>query len=288
MNPRVVAFFMLFHIFAWLAVRAASTAHAISQPVIASAAVSLFFSVLAFGIAFVINLGVASEYQSSPWMFAGWICFAANCGISVVRSILESHALSWIWPGYVQAPLYQVLHQTPIAIANLFLLAGLVSMWIAIRSLGLQVRLSAGDWTAIGLIAALLFGLAVSRNNLEGLLSPYQIALAAEQTGLVILSLCAVISVVLRRWAVEMGGGHLARALQFLAAYVTLRSLLVFVTAYFTPGPATPGLTLAIGLGWSTVPWLATLAAVSCARLSVDAAHELEQRRALRTVLILD
>ena len=191
---------------------------------------------------------------------------AANCGISVVRSILESHALSWqSRPATCRrrSTRYSIRHRS--------------RSRICFSSQALSPCGSPSDRSVSKSACPPATGRPSASSPLSCLVSPSHATISRacslrtkslwplNRPSSCILSLCAVISVVLRRWAVEMGGGHLARALQFLTAYVTLRSLLVFVTAYFTAGPATPGLTLAIGLGWSAVPWLATLAAVSCA-----------------------
>jgi hypothetical protein len=285
-NPTLVSAFIALHACFWISVALPAAFHGSPQTSIVSAAVMLVFSLLAYTIGFALNLRVAAEYRSSPWMFTAWICFAGNCALSIVRSILESHSLTWIWPDYVRSPFYEILHQTPIAPANVFLLCGLMSLWIALRSLGLRPSLSAVDWASIALVIALLIGILVFRRNLDGVRSPYIFARITERAGLFVLTACAVVSVVLRRLAADMGGGYLARTFQFITAYTVLRAALVFAGAYYKTPASAIWFYLVCNAAWNTVPWLAASAAVSGAYLSVDAAFELEQRRAVRAEMI--
>lgn len=252
-------------------------------------------SCLAFSLACLLNLEVAREYRNTPWLHVAWRALAANAAVSCGRMVLESNLLDLLWPGYKRSPLAGLLQHLAIVPANSFLLVGLLAMWWGYRQVGLGFNIKRRDYLLIAAILGLMLTVLFFRAGLTEANSPYLTARYLQRIGLVLLSLTAALSVVLYRLAVQMGGGKLALALQWLTVYVLCRDVLVLLGALQrlavlnTADTQTRGnLVLwgyALTLGWQSAGWLAALAAAHRAELTIHAARELEQRRAARAAL---
>ncbi len=140
------------------------------------------------------------------------------------------------------------------------------------------------------MICALLF----FREGLSEARSPYLISPYLQQSGLVLLLLCAAASLVLHRMAIQMDGGKLAIALRFLTLYTLVRGVFVLLQAWRRMAiPELPPMQpwflqyiqYFLEIGWQSVPWIAALAAGYRAELTVHAAKELEHQRAARAAL---
>ncbi len=241
---------------------------------------------LAYALALALNLEIAAEYRNARWLRVAWLALAANAALSIVRMIVENKL---IWGGNPDHPLAGWLQHLAIVPANCFLLIGLLAMWWAYHEIELGVVLQGRDVVLIAGILGLMGALLVFREGLTQAQSPYQSSRSLQQVGLVLLSLTAAMSVVLYRLAVQMGGGKLALALQWLTVYVLTRSVLVLLGALLRLSPATRWNQILLGyaltLGWQAVGWIAVLAAAHRAELTVNAGRELEQQRAARAAL---
>lgn len=259
-----------------------------------SAAMTLF-SCLAYSLAFVFNLEVAAEYRNARWLRVAWLALAANAALSVVRQVLESNLLDLLAHGYRRSPLAGLLQHLAIVPANCFLLIGLLAMWHAYQEVGLGFTIKRRDYALMAAIVGLMLGLLFYREGLTEARSPYVLSRYLQQMGLILLSLTAALSLVLYRMALQMGGGKLAVALQWLTVYVLWRDVLVLLGAVqrlAVPNATSPEarnelmwLGYLLTLGWQSVGWLAALAAAHRAELTVNAARALEQRRAARAAL---
>jgi hypothetical protein len=295
LTPRTIRYALLLHLAVllglWLPYRFGPVP---SLGLVHSAAMTVF-SCLAFSTAVVLNLEVAAEYRNARWLRVAWLALAANAAISVVRMILESNLLNLVSAGYKRSPLAGLLQHLAIVPGNCFLLIALLAIWWAYHQVGLGFEIKRRDYVLMAAILGLMLALLYFREGLTEARSPYLISRYLQQTGLVLLSLTAALSVLLYRVAMQMGGGQLARALQWLTVYVLARDVLVLLgtlqrlAVLNTTGTETKGNSVWLGylltLGWQSVGWLAALAAAHHHELTVQAARELEQRRAARAAL---
>jgi hypothetical protein len=91
--------------------------------------------------------------------------------------------------------------------------------------------------------------------------------------------------------SMQMGGGTLATALRWLAAFALLRASLVLLNLlkleFFlgTISPINQLINYVFDIGWQVVPWTLAFAATCRAEMTVTAARELRERRAARGAL---
>lgn len=295
LTPKTITYALTFHLALLLVLWLGHRFGGVRELGLAHSAAMTVFSCLAFSVAFVLNLDVAAEYRNTRWLRVAWLALAANAAISAVRMVVESNLLNLFWSGYKGSPLAGLLQHLAIVPGNCFLLVGLLAMGYAYHEVGLGFTVKRGDCALISAILGLMLALLVFREGLTEARSPYVFSRYLQQTGLIVLSLTAALSVVLYRMAVQMGGGKLALALQWLTVYVLVRDVLVLVGALQrlailnTTNTETKGNLFLLGylltLGWQSVGWLAALAAAHRAELTMNAARELAQRRAARAAL---
>ncbi|HKX32419.1 MAG TPA: hypothetical protein VJ302_32330, partial [Blastocatellia bacterium] len=136
----------------------------------------------------------------------------------------------------------------------------------------------------IAVILMLTLALLLTRQGLSEGASPYLISRLLQPFGLVLLSMAAVASVVLRRMAVQMNGGKLAVVLRCLTFYTMLRVTLVLLEAGLSLSSPerrqTHDLVMSLDLlCWRMVPWILALAAAYRVELTVHANKELERQK---------
>lgn len=243
--------------------------------------------ILAYSLALAINLEVSGEYRSTPWLKFAWLALAGNAAFSIARILVESQLLMLVWPGYLNSPLAGLLQHLAIVPANLLLVLGLLAMWGSYNRLDLGFTIKPVDYVLIAGTLALMGSLLFFREGLSEARSPYLSARLLQQSGLVLLSLAAAVSLVLHRIAVQMGGGKLALTLRFLVLYTLTRAVLVLTQALLrlmSPEYNDPlsSVSLLLDVCWQSVPWLAALAAAYRAELTQHAVRELIQYRASR------
>src|SRR5499426_327625 len=290
-TTKVVWFGLAFNLCAYLAAHLPWWAGLTPRLWVVESAVKTGFLCIAYGLALSLNLEIAAEYRQTRWLRLAWLALAANAGVSIVRMVVESPLLNLIWPGYTRDPLWGLLQHLAIAPANAFLLFGLLAMWWAYHQVGLGFAIEKRDYAAIAGIMLLLVGLMVIREGLSEARSPYQTSRWLQLIGLALLSFSAAASLATHRVSMQMGGGKLAVALRFLTLYTLLRGVLVLVQAgqnmSLTDGQQASGTySVFMNLCWQAVPWVAALAAVYRAEMTIHAARELEQQRAARATLV--
>ncbi len=244
-------------------------------------------SVAAYALALLLNLEIAMEYRDNTWMRWAWFFLAANAAISILRELSGLALINWIWPGYVDGPLWGLHFQIMITLANSFLVLGLLGMWWAYYQVRLGFRIRRRDYVEMAVILVLTLALLFLRGGMSEGASPYIASRLLQPLGLILLSVAAAVSVVLYGMAVQMGGGKLAVALRCLTLYTLLRATLVLVEALFsltTPQRRqTHDLIMTLDLLlWRTVPWILALAASYRVELTVHAKSELARQRAAR------
>jgi len=289
-TPKVVWLGLSLNLCAWLAVHMPWWAGLTGHMWVTESAIKTGFLCFAYALALALNLEIAAEYRQTRWLRVAWLALAGNAGVSIIRIAVESSLFNLVWPGYTRNPLWGLLQHLAIVPANAFLLFGLLAMWWAYHQVGLGFSLEKRDYAAIGGILLLLVSLMVFREGLSQARSPYSLSRWLQLIGLALLSLSAAASLATHRMAMQMNGGKLAIALRLLTLYTLLRGVLVLVEAgqkmsLMDGQQASGSYSVFMMLCWQAVPWVATLAAVYRAELTIHAARELEQRRAAKAVL---
>jgi hypothetical protein len=246
-------------------------------------------SISGYALAFALNLEITAEYRDNTWMRWVWLFLAANAGLSIGREIVHLPLLNLIRHGYTESPLQGLHHQILILLANSFLVLGLLGMWWAYQRVGLGFRIQWRDYAEMAVILALTLALLLTHQGMSESASPYLASRLLQPSGLVLLSMAAAVSVVMRRMAVQMNGGKLAVALRCLTFYTMLRAILVLLEAIFSLSSQerrqTHDFIMSLDLlCWRTVPWILALAAAYRAELSVHANKELERQKTATAV----
>jgi hypothetical protein len=236
-----------------------------------------WFSIIAFAIAFLLNLEIAREYRKTPLLNVAWLAMAANSGLSVIRMILEGPWLGLLWTEYDKY-LSGLLRHIAIVPANLALLLGVAAMCLAYHRVGLGFEIERRDYLLMATIAAVLIALLTFRDGLTEAHSYYPAGRYLQQIGLVLLAIISAVSVLLHRMAIRMGGGQLSKVLMLITLYALARSTIVLL------GAITPTLLPEarffirgfIELGWLIVVWLPALAAAFRMQMTVNAVREIK------------
>lgn len=289
-TPKVVWLGLALNLGGWLVVHLPWRLGWTARQWVAESALRTVFLCTAYMLALLLNLEIAAEYRQTRWLRVAWLALAANAGISIVRMIIESGLFNLLQPGYTRSALFGLLQHLAIVPANGFLLLGLLTMWWAYHQVGLDFTIARRDYLVVGGMLALIVALLIFREGLSEARSPYLPGRWLQLFGLVLLCLSAAASFVLHRIAMQMDGGKLAIALRFLTLYTLVRGVLVLVQAgrrmaLLDGQAASVFYPLLFDLCWQAVPWLAALAAVYRADLTVHAARELAQQRATKAAL---
>jgi len=250
---------------------------------------------LAYAIAAWMAFRVASEHrQQKPqqnWMKIAWLAMGTNALIFIFRPLVETHLWDRVFDHYSTSPLEGFLLHVLIIPANCFFLVGVLAMWKAFAGVGLGFKIKTRDYLAMASVMALMFALMFYRQHLSEAQSPILMSRVLQPFGLALLSICAAMSLVLYRLSMQMGGGTLAVALRWLAAFALLRGSLVLLNLlkleFFaeTIFPINGFITYVFDIGWQLVPWTLAFAATCRAEMTVMAARELRERRAARGAL---
>lgn len=288
-TPRVVLVAMAIHIALWSLLEILGEVVGRDRLFSVRGGVRLGCGVLAYGVAIGLNLEIAREYRQALWLKVAWLALAANAAIFLFRPLVESPITPFIAPEYLTRPLLGLLLHLLIIPANICVLIGVLAMWRAYHKVGLGFRIELRDYAAMAGVLLLSLAVFIYRENLSESQSPYLTSRILQPVGLILLSICAALSLGLHRLAVQMGGGQLARALRWLTLYVLVRGVLVLLNAARPEFVSVAGPSVVrsvFDIGWQLVPWIVVLAAACRAELTVKAARELEQRRAAKGELV--
>jgi len=238
--------------------------------------------VLAYATAMVLSFQIAAEYRHSRWLRIAWLCLAIKSGVAVVRYALDNPMLNLFWPGYYESPWSGLARELPMAIALLFLVAGVLAMAHGFLQMGLGFELKRRDWAAIVALIAVLIAVIYFRHDLSAARwKSMPLVLQAQVTIQILFAVTAAVSILLNRLSLQMGGGRMATAMQCLMAYIILRALLVFVSMIVLPGlfriDRENIVTMFLYQG---TPWLFTLAVVLRYQLASNAMREMAALRA--------
>ncbi len=258
---------------------------------LAEALVMTTSGVLAFGIMFVLSLEVAAEYRQSRWAQLAWWLLAANAALSLLKKIAGSLLIDFLVHDYRSNPLRGLLENALIVPANLCLLLALIAMWWALHRLGLGFKIERRDYLSMAGVALVFLALLLIREDLSQGRSPYLLSRVLQPFGLALLGICSAFSVLLHRYAVQMGDGTLAVVMRWLMIYVVWRGVLVLGR-----GLLSPNLPVALDAPseleqwtydalWEVVHWAAAMATVYRAQLTASAAEQLKRLRATKAAM---
>lgn len=248
-----------------------------------------FFS---FGVATVLSLEVAREFQRGTLARWAWLWLGISAGLSFLKRGMGSPLIDFLVPGYSVSPTRGLLDNLIVVPANLFLLAGLLALWWSFHNLGVGFRVARRDYFGMLAVTSLFLTLLIVSGTLSQGQSPYWLSRVLQPMGLGLLGVCSALGIVLHRYALQMGDGKLAAVMRWLMAYVLLRGMLVLAAGILQP--QTP-LTLdapsdldkwVIDSLWQVVQWCAAMAAACRADLTVSAAQELKRLREERAVVV--
>lgn len=258
---------------------------------LAEAAVMTASGVLAFGIACVFSLAVAAEYRQSHWARLAWWLLAANAALSLLKKLAGSLLIDFFVPEYRGNPLRGLLENALIVPANLCLLLSLMALWWALHRLGVGFKIERRDYLSMLGVALVFLALLLIREDLSQGRSPYLLSRVLQPLGLTLLGVCSAFSVVLHRYAVQMGDGTLAVVMRWLMIYVVWRGVLVLGRGLLSPNlpvaldaPAQHEYWIYDFL-WEVVHWAVAMAAVYRAQLTASAAEQLKRLRAAKAAL---
>ena len=260
---------------------------------LAEAVVMTVAGLLSFGIATVLCLEVASEYQKARWSQLAWQLLAVGTALSLIKRLVGSPLFDLVIVRYRGGPIRGLLDNSLFVPANLFLLAGLMAIWWSFHRIGLGFKIKPRDYAIMAAVAILFLLLLVQRQSLSQAQSPYQISRILQLVGLSLLGIISAFGLMLHRSAVQMGDGRLAAVMRWLTVYVVLRGLLVLLGAFLNPKvliapeSAFPVNEWAFDVLWQIVPWTAAIAAACRAQVTVKAAEQLSRLRANRNDLAI-
>jgi hypothetical protein len=235
-------------------------------------AIVLAGALMAYGCAFRACRAIAAEYERGTWMRTSWQAFAACAAFCIARHLADNSFPALIWPGYWEGALVSVLRQSTIVLAHLGLLTGIVTYWLAFRSLGLGFRILPRDIAVLGVITLLLAGILCFREDLTEAQSPSRLAWYLQMISHVLLAAAAAAVVLTNGLCAQMGGGRLAATLRWILIYTLTRAALVFKWVVL---PAEWNnqwaVSLVTGAVFYSVPWFFALATVLRSRMAEEA-----------------
>lgn len=223
--------------------------------------------ILIYFLAGVLNFRISAEYKNNRLMRWAWIFLGLNAFVSTSRAVVQLPIWNLVSAGYYNSAFEEQIHQIIILTANLFLLLGLSVMWLGFRETNLGFTIGRRGYIEIAFIIILTTALLLTVND------PFPI-------GLVILSAASIVSVILHKIALQMGGGKLALALGVLTLYALMRAIFVLIEHSLGLNDVVRrqniDLMMAIDLiVWRFIAWIAALAAAYRAELTVHATREL-------------
>jgi hypothetical protein len=213
--------------------------------------------VFSYVVSLLLCLRIAREHEGSPAMHLAWMLFAGSCGLSVIRHCVICVQASGLYPDFRGESIY-LPTQLPMAVALVLLFVGLLSMWSAISALGLGFHPKRIDVASVTLMLLMLPPILLrDPERVPKFVSGWLAILGLA--GAILLPACAGIAVFLRRAALQMRGGQMARFLQCLICYPAMRllAMLISVDSHLNAIPALMVFGYAI---FHTAPLVFTLA----------------------------
>ena len=230
MTPAAIGAASSVMLMAWSILYLAHSAGMISSAVPFQVA-GVLSSLLAYGIALWLCAAIAAEHRYSHAFRLAWIFLGSCAAVSMLRHLLDTPLVDFIWRGYWQGPWSPRFREFLAAVALTFLAAGILAMGEAFRRMRLGFSMNPLDWMVMLAALALLSLLFYLRNDLSAARGSYSFAKWAQLFSQIMFVAAAAGCVLLRQIAKQMGGGKLAAAMGWIIAHILLRAVLVLSTA---------------------------------------------------------
>ncbi len=235
------------------------------------------FLAFSYAISLALCLKIAGDHKGSPAMQFAWLLFAGSAAMSILRHLFQAAVASLWFPSFDRQASYIPI-QLPMAIALVLLFAGLLSMWTAFSALRLGFHARRSDLVLVTAMLLMLPPILVGNTDrIPAFVSGWVMILPFA--GAILLPACGGMAVLIRRIQIQMGGGDMARVLQFLIWYpgVRLIAMLASVNPYLR---GIAPLSIVVYALYQTAPLLFTLALAYRWQITVKASAAIASEKA--------
>ena len=216
-------------------------------------------------IAFYLCLAVASDHRPAAFLHTSWILFSGDALMQFFRYVIDSPLgkNSLFGPARVQA-------RNLVVIGGLiFLLAGLLVMWVGLQRMRLGLRLLPAD-------AGFIVSLAVS-GSIAATVEVVRIGFTLRTPIIVMMFGGAIVGIMLLRFAQQMQGGQIYLVIKMLTVYLGSRCIQNFFIASGLWDSVVFG-TVILALQ-SALPWILCIGAAMRMEVTLAAARQIRSRR---------
>ena len=216
-------------------------------------------------IAFYLCLAVAGDHRPGAFLHSAWILFSGDALMQFFRYLIESPLgqRSLFGPARVQA-------RNLVVIGGLiFLLAGLLVMWVGFRRMRLGLRLLPHDVAII--VSLTVFG------SVAATVEVIRIGWTLRTPILAMMFGGAIVGIMLLRFAKQMQSGQIYLVIKMLIFYLGSRCIQNFFIASGLWDTVVFG-TVILALQ-SALPWILCIGAAMRLQVTLVAAHQIRSRR---------
>jgi hypothetical protein len=215
---------------------------------------------------------ITEDHREGTRMRLAWGLITASAGMAVLRHFFEWLVLVTGWIDTRLTTLVS-LRQIPIVLSLVLLTAGLVAMWSSFAAVGMGVRFRLSDGALLAGILAFVPAVLSLREGMHDARSAYAWIRSLQAASPVLLAAPALVAVVLHRIRQEMGGGEMSASMRYLAAFLVVR----LVSLWLGLLPDAPAATVLSRTLWWAAPWLFLLAVWRRWQVTVFAAQLAER-----------
>lgn len=234
--------------------------------------------IISFVFLYLFSIKISHEHRNTSSLHIAWILMAVYAVIFIIRMIVITPLLNYVFPGYYPGPLYGLLHHITVFTSKGIFIISLFLMCSAYYKTGLGFHIKKRDYAIISGLLILPIAIMFYRSSLSQARSPYEISKYLQQSAQFQTAIMAAIAIVLRRITIQMGGGELEVALRFLILHAVGSGLFVLseVLCATYSFPLNPLVNLITDLGWQFAFWCPALAASYRIHMTSLAEKEIE------------
>ncbi|HXG31784.1 MAG TPA: hypothetical protein VNJ11_00345 [Bryobacteraceae bacterium] len=215
---------------------------------------------------------ITADHRGGTSMRLAWGLITASAAFAVLRHFFEWLVLAAGWIDTHLTTLVS-LRQIPIVLSLVVLTAGLVAMWFSFAAVGMGVRFRLSDGLLLAGILAFVPAILSLREGMHDARSAYAWIRYLQAASPALLAAPALVAVVLHRIRQEMGGGEMSASMRYLAAFLVVR----LVSLWLGLLPGAPLATVLSRTLWWAAPWLFLLAVWRRWQVTVFAAQLAER-----------
>jgi hypothetical protein len=215
---------------------------------------------------------ITADHREGTRMHRAWGLITASAGVAVLRHFFEWLVLATGWIDTHFTTLVS-LRQIPIVLSLVLLTAGLVAMWSSFAAVGMGVQFRLSDGVLLAGILAFVPAILSLREGMHDARSAYAWVRYLQAASPVLLAAPALVAVVLHRIRQEMGGGEMSASMRYLAAFLVVR----LVSLWLGLLAGVPAATVLSRTLWWAAPWLFLLAVWRRWQVTVFAAQLAER-----------